>query len=68
MIRRLWKVPDVAEFFQVRSATVYGWVESGRLPHLRVGNCIRFEEQAVVDWARKGGDNATSTQERSQAG
>lgn len=40
-------VRDTAEFLGVAESTVYGYVDAGRLPALRVGGGVAVEEQAV---------------------
>lgn len=43
---QLWRVTDVAKFFNVSTATVYRWAESGKLPAEAVlrtpGGGLRF--------------------------
>jgi excisionase family DNA binding protein len=34
----LWKVPK---------ATIYNWVSQGRLPHLKLGRCLRFDPEEI---------------------
>jgi excisionase family DNA binding protein len=38
----LLTVADVAQVLRVSKATVYRLVAEGKLPHVRIGNAIRF--------------------------
>jgi excisionase family DNA binding protein len=59
-IENLWKVDDVAKFLSVKRTAVYERVRAGELPHLRVGNLIRFVPDQVRAWAlKKTGPSAT---------
>jgi len=39
---------EVATFFKVKRRTVYAWVDSGRLPALRLHGRLRFERAALI--------------------
>lgn len=51
-LERLLSVAHAAEFMGVRPATVYAWVEAGRLPCLRAGSLIRFERESLFEWLK----------------
>lgn len=40
--QRLMTVPECASAIRVAPATLYRWVEEGRVPAIRVGNVIRI--------------------------
>lgn len=46
-IESLWTVADVAAFLKASRRWVYQRVESGELPHLKLGGLIRFDPEAV---------------------
>lgn len=48
----LWRVDDVARYLQASRSWVYQKAEAGTLPCLRVGGLLRFEPQAVRDFAQ----------------
>ena len=50
--RRLWTAAQVAAFLQVSRSWVYQRVASGELPSLRFGGHVRFEPDAIEDYAR----------------
>ena len=43
----LWTVAEVAAFLKVSRSWVYHRLESGLLPHIRVGGLVRFEPSAI---------------------
>jgi len=47
-VERLLTVKEVATRLHVCRATVYSMVERGELPHVRVGNAVRFEPTRLV--------------------
>ncbi len=46
----LLTVAQVAEWLRVRPSTIYAWVASGKIPHVRVGTLIRFDRLGVLRW------------------
>ena len=43
----LWTVAEVAAFLKVSRSWVYHRLESGLLPHIRVGALVRFDPAAI---------------------
>ena len=56
---RLWDAKEVAEFLGASRAWVYGRAEAGLLPHLRIGNLIRFEPDVLKAFVRQDRVSAT---------
>ena len=46
----LLTVTEAAVYMGVKPKTVYGWVETGRLPCLRAGNSLRFRLCDLERW------------------
>jgi excisionase family DNA binding protein len=46
------KVSEVADRLSCAESTVYGLVERGALPAVRLGSAIRVLESALNDWIR----------------
>ena len=40
---------ELARKLQMNKATIYEWVKAGKIPYLKVGRCLRFNLQAVLD-------------------
>jgi excisionase family DNA binding protein len=48
---KLFSVKAIASQLQVSNLTVYRWVKSGTIPHIRIGKgSIRFEEETIKEW------------------
>jgi excisionase family DNA binding protein len=43
-------VNEVSEYLSVKPSTLYLMVESGELPHYRIGRLIRFKKDDVNQW------------------
>jgi excisionase family DNA binding protein len=56
-MKRLYKVREIAEYFQVSERTVYGWIEMGYLRAIKVGSLdgkgtVRVQEDALEEFIR----------------
>ncbi len=47
---KLLTVNDLASCLSVRKSTVYSLVESGKIPHYRIGHQIRFSSSEISAW------------------
>lgn len=52
-MQRLLTVDDLSNALQVSRSTVYRWVQSDFVPHLKIGGTVRFDEKAVRRWLDK---------------
>lgn len=52
-IENLWKVDDVMRFIGVGRTWVYEAARRNALPHVRLGNTLRFEPDEVRAWVAK---------------
>jgi excisionase family DNA binding protein len=52
-VERLLTVADLCKALQVSQSTVYRWVQSDFIPHLKIGGAVRFDERAVRKWLDK---------------
>jgi excisionase family DNA binding protein len=43
-------VQEVSEYLHVKRATLYAKVESGDLPHYKVGRLVRFKREDIDRW------------------
>lgn len=48
-------VDAVAARLGVKRFTVYDLVREGKLPCVRIGRAIRFDEDVIEEWISKGG-------------
>jgi excisionase family DNA binding protein len=49
-MQHLLIVPEVARLLRVKPSTVYGWIRSGKLEHLRVGRLIRITPEQIENF------------------
>jgi excisionase family DNA binding protein len=49
----LYKVPQVATILGVKDSTIYGWVDKGKIPHIRAGRLIRFTPDQITDFLQR---------------
>ena len=50
---KLLTVEQLCELLQVKKDWVYDHVRAGDIPYIRVGNLLRFREDAINDWLTK---------------
>ncbi len=67
---KLLTVNDLASCLSVRKSTVYSLVESGKIPHYRIGHQIRFSPSEISLWleTRKRNQIDAPRERRSNAG
>jgi excisionase family DNA binding protein len=46
----LWTAKDLSRAFKTAISTIYQWVHEGRIPHVKLGTCVRFRPQEVQVW------------------
>jgi excisionase family DNA binding protein len=49
----LLRPEEVARILGVRRSSVYEYVRTGRLPHVRVGRHVRFLREDLEEWIRR---------------
>ena len=50
--KKFLNVDDLATCLNVSPATIYWWVETGRLPHNKFGKLVRFNQDDVTAWIK----------------
>lgn len=61
---RLLVAKEVAPKLHVSTWRVYELARQGRIPVMRVGRSLRFPEDALRDWIRRGGTNNTQCHDK----
>ncbi len=46
---------EIAEKYKVSKATVYNWIQKGKLKAIRLGKSVRIPESALNDFIQKTG-------------
>jgi excisionase family DNA binding protein len=49
-LRRLMTTSEVAQYFQIRTATVYKLIRLGQMPCFKMGSGYRFYKDEVDEW------------------
>ena len=44
------KIEDISAYLNIKTKTLYAMVESGDIPHYRIGRLIRFKREDVDSW------------------
>lgn len=57
-IEDLWDVPEVMKFLKVKRTWVYEHANAGDLPHVRLGNRLRFEPEQIREYVKKSRNTA----------
>ncbi len=48
--QRLLTVEEIADYLQVKPSTIYQWTHKGFIPHIKLGNKVRFKLSKVDKW------------------
>jgi len=41
---------ELCEWLKIKPATVYDWVHTRFIPHVKLGRLLRFERSAILAW------------------
>ncbi len=55
--QRLLAVEEIADYLQVKPSTIYQWTHQGFIPHVKLGNRVRFRLNQVDRWIEKRENN-----------
>jgi excisionase family DNA binding protein len=55
--RRLMTVDEIADYLQVKPSTIYQWTHQGYIPHVKLGNRVRFRLSQVDRWVERRSKN-----------
>ena len=50
MIEPLLTVDEIAKYLKVQPSTIYQWTHQGFIPHIKLGNLVRFKQGQVEKW------------------
>ena len=54
----LWKVTELSHYLNCTDRTIYGWIQSGRIPTVKIGKLRRIRESVVRELVK---DDAGAT-------
>ena len=46
----IYTVPEVAEYLKISKSKLYRLVQTGRLPHIKIGRNVRILESDLREW------------------
>lgn len=49
-VNQYLKIEDISAYLNIKTKTLYAMVESGNIPHFRIGRLIRFKREDVDLW------------------
>lgn len=52
-MEKLLTIDQVAELLQIPKGSIYNLVHEDRIPHLKIGGRLRFQESSLQDWLKK---------------
>ncbi len=52
-MEKLLTVEEIAEYLKLRPSTIYQWTHQGFIPHIKVGNRVRFKISQIEKWLEK---------------
>jgi len=47
---KLLTVEEIAEYLSLKPSTIYQWTHQGFIPHMKLGNRVRFRTSQVEKW------------------
>jgi len=43
---------EVAGYLQISPRTIESWVWRGKIPHIKIGRCVRFDLDQIQEWLK----------------
>lgn len=53
MARKILSVNEVAEYFGIKVNTVYSWVHIRKIPFIKMGRLLKFDQIKIDLWVEK---------------
>jgi len=47
---KLLTVEEIAEYLSLKPSTIYQWTHQGSIPHVKLGNRVRFKVSQIERW------------------
>jgi excisionase family DNA binding protein len=52
-MHKLLKFKEIAVYLQVKSSVIHQWTHQGYIPHVKLGNQVRFRISRIDKWLDK---------------
>jgi excisionase family DNA binding protein len=53
MIDQIFTIPEVAVYLKLSKSKVYFLVQSGQIPHIKIGRNVRIREKDLIKWLER---------------
>jgi excisionase family DNA binding protein len=63
-LREFLTIDELSEYLAIKRSTLYSMVESGLLPHYRIGRLIRFKRDDVDRWMESHRKEGSDTEKK----
>ena len=64
MKEKLWDVSEVAQILNLKISTIYALVHQQRIPHVKIGRCLRFRASDIESWVESQASHINSPDRR----
>ena len=52
-MEEIYTIPEVAQYLKLSKSKVYSLVQSGEIPHLKIGRNVRIRQTELKQWIEK---------------
>ena len=52
-MNKLLSPGEIADLLGVKKSTIYSWTHQDFIPHVKLGNLLRFKEKDILVWIEK---------------
>jgi excisionase family DNA binding protein len=49
VLNRLIDINQLSDLWNIPRATLYNWVNQGRIPYVKIGRCLRFDPAELAE-------------------
>lgn len=65
MNESIYTIPEVAQYLKLSKSKVYHLVQTGQLPHIRIGKNVRVKESELHKWIDRQSEDSDAWQSSS---
>ncbi len=51
-MERLLTITEIASYLRISPRTIESWVYKGKIPHIKLGRCVRFDVGQIQRWLK----------------
>ena len=49
-MEQLLTTEQIMEVLKIKKSTLYSWVHQNKIPHIKLGRLLRFQESLIAEW------------------